>query len=77
MALNHSLLLLKVSISILVFWLVHSELPKHLDILQPRTSSEIKGAIYGSCQPVEQLQELNAEILPKLSKIVVSDRRVI
>lgn len=72
MALKDTLLLLKVSISIAIFWFVHNYLPQHLDILTERVSSEIKGAIYGSCQSIEQLQELNSAILPKLQRIIVS-----
>lgn len=49
MAVNHSLFLLKLSISIALVWVIHVQVPKHFDILREWKSKHVTGAIYGSC----------------------------
>ena len=44
----------------------------YIDGFDQKTSYKITGPLFGTCAPIEHLQEINKMIFPKLDKIVVS-----
>ena len=63
---------LKVIISIIVAVFINKRASDVSDFFKMRETKRVRGPIYGSCSPIEQLQDLNEEINPILNQLAVS-----
>ena len=66
------LLIAKISLSVLLVYFMHTKSHLYIDGFDLKESIKITGPLFGTCAPIEHLQEINKMIFPKLDKIVVS-----
>lgn len=63
-------ILVRAVLSVALASFVHYRLEEFVPYLQLVETAPISGPLYGTCAPIEHLQDLNKEILPKLKEIV-------
>ena len=63
---------LKVLLSTLAALFVHFRASDHFDVFRTVETNRVRGPLYGTCAPIEQLQDLNEEISPILTQLSVS-----
>ena len=68
---------LKVLVSALVALFVHFQASEYVEFLRTDETKRVRGPLYGTCAPTEQLQDLNEEIRPILSQLTVSQVHIL
>lgn len=68
---------LKVLVSALVAAFVHFQASDYVEFLRSDETKRVRGPLYGTCAPTEQLQDLNEEIRPILSQLTVSQVHIL
>ena len=63
---------LKVLVSTLVALFIHLRASDYVNFFTTIETSRVRGPLYGTCAPIEQLQDLNEEINPILTQLSVS-----